>query len=152
MEFVFENPENDFTIREIEKETKLPRATISDYLIEMKKIGFSNKYSLFFKTKKINYFIEKIVKSGLIDFLASELNPSCIILFGSIRKGESGKDSDIDLFVETSIKKELILDRYEKALNHKISLFVENKISNLQENLFNNIINGIKLYGTLKIK
>ena len=50
-----------------------------------------------FKIKKINYFIERIVASGLIDFLVENLNPSCVILFGSIRKGESVRESDIDL-------------------------------------------------------
>lgn len=152
MELIFENQEKEFTIREIEKETKLPRATISDYLKDMKSLGLLDKSSLFFKIKKTHYFIEKIVKSGLIDFLISELNPSCIILFGSIRKGESDKNSDIDLFIESSVKKELDLSKYEKILKHEISSFIETKISNLQENLLNNVVNGIKLYGSFKIK
>jgi len=107
--------------------------------------------NLFFKTKKTNYFIEEIVKSGLIDYLINSLNPSCIILFGSIRKGESNKESDVDLFVETSIKKDLDLKQYERKLKHKVQLFVENKISNLQPNLLNNVINGIKIYGVIKL-
>jgi predicted nucleotidyltransferase len=105
-----------------------------------------------FRIKKINYYVEEIVKVGLIKYLVEELNPSCIILFGSFRKGDSVKESDIDLFVESSIKKDLNLKKFESKLGHKVDLFVENKISNIQENLFNNLINGIKLYGNLKIK
>ena len=52
-----------------------------------------------------NYFMEEIVKSGLVDYLIENLNPSCIILFGSIRKGDSVGESDIDIFVESFVKK-----------------------------------------------
>ncbi len=152
MELIYENPQKEFTVREIEKQTSLPRATISEYLKEMKKLNFLDKHSLLFKIKKTNYFIEKIVSSGLIDFIIKELNPSCIILFGSVRKGDSDKESDIDLFVETYTEKNLDITKYEKILKHEISLFAENKISNLNENLFNNVANGIKLYGSFKIK
>jgi predicted nucleotidyltransferase len=80
------------------------------------------------------------------------LNPSCIILFGSIRKGESDKTSDIDIFVESSVKKSLDLSKFEKKIGHKIDLFIESDLKNLNSNLFNNVINGIKLYGSFKIK
>ncbi|MEI7718380.1 MAG: nucleotidyltransferase domain-containing protein [archaeon] len=152
MELIYENPQKDFTVREIEKQTKLPRATISEYLKEMKKLKLLDKYSLLFKIKKSNYFIEEVVGSGLIEFIIEELNPSCIILFGSIRKGESDKESDIDLFVETVIKKELDFTKYEKIIKHPVQIFTEIKISNLPENLFNNVINGIKLYGSFRVK
>lgn len=95
--------------------------------------------------------INKMYKSGLIDYLIKELNPSLIILFGGIRKGEYDKDSDIDLFVETQVKKELNLKSFEKTLNLKIDLFIESDIKKVNKNLFNNIINGIKLSGYLRI-
>ena len=157
MEIFYEYPEKEFTIRELSKKSKLPRATVHKYLTNLKKkkilsLEGKAKDSLLFKTRKTNYFIEKIIDSGLIEELQEKLNPSCIILFGSIRKGESIKESDIDLFIESSIEKKIDLSKFEKTLKHKIQIFVENNINNLQPNLFNNVINGIKLFGSFKIK
>lgn len=157
LEIFYENPGRDFTVREISKLTRLPRSTVHKYLTLLKKqkiLTSENRAaeSILFKTKKTNFFIEKIVKSGLVEEITSHLNPSCIILFGSIRKGDSNKESDIDIFIETSIKKDINLGTFEKILKHKIQIFSENKIHNFQENLFNNIVNGIKLYGNIKIK
>jgi predicted nucleotidyltransferase len=73
-------------------------------------------------------------------------------LFGSLRKGDSVKDSDIDIFIESSVKKNIELKKFEKKLNHNIQLFIENKINDLPNHLFNNVVNGIKLYGSFKIK
>src|SRR3989339_808995 len=65
---------------------------------------------------------------------------------------DKNNESDVDLFIESLVKKELDLGKFEKKLNHKIDLFVESNINNLQENLFNNVVNGIKIYGSFKIK
>jgi predicted nucleotidyltransferase len=135
----------------------MPKTTAHRVLEQLKKQGLITrdnkaKSNLLFKTKKINYYTEKLVSSGLIEELIHKLNPSCIIIFGSVRKGESVKESDIDIFVESSIKKLPNLQKYEKKLKHKIQLFIETNINNLQPNLFNNVINGIKIYGSFKIK
>jgi len=153
----YENPNKKFSVRQIVKLTNIPRSTAHKYLVELKKFGLVTKENissenLFFKVKKINYYTERIVNSGLINELIKNFNPSCIILFGSIRKGDSTKESDIDIFVESNIKKDINLKLYEKKLKHKIQLFVENNINNLQPNLFNNVANGIKIYGSFKIK
>jgi predicted nucleotidyltransferase len=137
--------------------TKLPRSSIHKDLLELKKdnlIDGNNKIinNIIAKTMKTNFFIEKIIKSGLIEDIISRINPSCIILFGSIRKGESNNESDIDLFIETDLKKELNLKEFERKLGHKIQLFIERDINKLQPNLLNNVVNGIKLYGSFKIK
>ena len=157
LELFYENPNQRFTIREISKITKIPRATAHRIIESLKKQGLMNKENsanenLFFKTKKINFFIEKIVSSGLIEELINKLNPSCIILFGSIRKGESIKESDIDIFIESQLKKDIDLYKFEKKIGHKIQLFIEPNIDKLQKNLFNNVINGIKIYGSLNLK
>ena len=88
----------------------------------------------------------------MIDGIIKDFNPSLIILFGSIRKGESTRDSDIDIFIESNLRKDIDLSRYEKKLGHKIQLLIESRIQEVHNNLFNNIINGIKLYGSLKLK
>ena len=157
LEVFYENPDVVFTVRKIERKTKLPRSTVHKYLVRLKKKNFITKEnrageSRLFKIKKTNFFVEKLELSGLIDELLNTLNPSCIILFGSIQKGESNKDSDIDLFVESALKKEISLSKYENRLKHKIQLFVESDINKLQLNLLNNVVNGIKLYGVIKTK
>ncbi len=157
LELFYENIGKKLTIRGISKKTKIPRASVHNIIKLLKKENLITKdnlatNTLFFKTKKINYYIERIVESGLINELINTLNPSCIILFGSIRKGDSVKESDIDLFIEASIKKDINLKKYEKRLGHKIQLFIESDIHKLQKNLFNNVINGIKIYGGFSIK
>jgi len=156
LELFYEFPSRRFTIREISNMTKIPRASAHKYLDELKGENMIKNDmatdSFLFKVKKINYFIEKIVACGLIEELISKLNPSCIILFGSFRKGDSVKESDIDIFVESSVKKNIELKRFEKKLNHSIQLFIENKINDLPNHLFNNVVNGIKLYGSFKLK
>ena len=157
IELFYESPQEEFTVREIAKRTKVPKSTVQKYLPTLKKNGLVDPenrahISVWFKTKKINYYIEKIIKTGLIAELIHTLNPSCIILFGSIRKGDSVQESDIDLFVESSLKKKILLAKYEKLLKHRIELFIENDIHNLSPHLFNNVVNGIKLYGSFSIK
>jgi len=157
LEVFYENPSKSFTVREMMKITKVPRATVHKYFLDLKRQNLIDKENkanntLLFKTMKTNYFVEKIIYSGLVDELVEKLNPSCIILFGSVRKGDSVQESDVDLFVESSVKKEMLLDKYQKRLKHKIQLFIEQDINKIQPNLFNNIINGIKLYGSFKVK
>ncbi len=153
----FENPERKFTVRKLASLTRIPRSTIQRLLESMRREKLIDKKNRFLdnsytKIKKINYFTEKIVLSGLVDFLIEELNPSCIFVFGSIAKGDSVKDSDLDLFVETSINKKLDLSRFERKIRHKIDLFIESDVKNLQPNLLNNVVNGIKFFGNFKIK
>jgi len=147
----FENPGKEFTVREASSLTKIPKSTVHKILIKIKKgIYFSDE--LYFKNLKTNYYTNQLFSSGLIRFLIDNLNPSLIILFGSFRKGESDKDSDMDVFVESQIKKEIDLKKFEKKIGHKIDLFVETSLEKLNSNLFNNVVNGIKLYGSFKIK
>lgn len=150
-------PEKEFTVREIAKRTAFPKSSVQRFLEELRRSGLVDKnnravHSILFKTKKTNYYIELLVTSGLVENLIEKLNPSCIILFGSIRKGDSTAESDIDLFVETHIKKEVLLALFEKKLGHPIQIHRERNIDDLPPQLFNNVINGIKLYGSFKIK
>jgi len=157
LELFFEYPRKSFTVRKISKKTKVPSSTVQRYFKKLKNKGLisnENKlivsiYSKFLKSFSI---IDKMYKIGLIDYLREKLNPSVIIVFGSIRKGEYDYESDIDLFIESSVKKEINLKNFEKKLNHKIQIFIYSDINKLQPHLFNNVINGIKLFGAFKLK
>jgi predicted nucleotidyltransferase len=153
----YEYPEKQFTVRELAKKTRIPKSTVHKYLSGLKnsrRVTKENKSAntALFKTEKTFFYIRELFESDFIEYLTENLRPACIILFGSFRKGESAKESDIDLFVETLKKPNLNLAKFEKILGHKIQLFIEEDINNLPDNLFNNVVNGIKLKGFFKIR
>lgn len=157
LEVFYEHPGDEFTVRALAKIAKLPLATVQLYLQELKKRDLVNANNTaadtpFFRIKKTNYFVEKIVSSGLLDHLIQMYHPSCIILFGSIRKGDSTQESDIDIFLESATKTQPVPEKFEKTLHHKVQLFIELDINKLPDNLFNNVVNGIKLYGSFSLK
>ena len=164
MELFFEEPTRAFQIREIARITKIAHTSTKNYLEKLREESFvkkikgniynsyiANQENRILKIYKQQNLILKLYKSELIDYLEDNLHPKCIVLFGSARKGEYTKTSDIDIFVQTS-EKPLNLMKFEKILKHKINLFFEEDINKLSNELFNNIINGIILSGYLKIK
>jgi len=164
MELFFVVPTRNFQIREIARLTKIAHTSVKNYLEELRKENLVKKikgniYNSYiatsenglFKIYKQQHLILKLYTSGLIDYLEDKLLPGCIMLFGSGRKGEYTKTSDIDLFVQSS-EKPLNLTKFEKILKHEINIFFEENINKLSNELFNNIVNGIILSGYLKIK
>ena len=163
-ELFFENPSKYFYLREVSKSAKVPKTTVQRILIELKEDNFiikikdkpypkyvANTENFYYKYYKKNNIIKNLYKSSLIEYLVKELNPKTIILFGSCAKGEYDGKSDIDIFIELKEDK-IEIARYERILKHKINIFFDEKISNLSKELFNNIINGEKLYGFIKLK
>ena len=156
-EVFYEFPLTSFTVRQIATKTRIPKSTVDNYLKVLKldkMVNDKNRAtnSDYFKIKKTHHYIEKMFKIGLIDYLIEKLSSETIILFGSFRKGESVKESDIDLFVVTHEKQNLNLLRFEKKLKHNIELHMKTGLSQVHGNLLNNIVNGIKLYGSFKVK
>jgi len=164
MELFFEEPSKNFQIRGIGRLTKIAVTSVKNYLKELQKDRLvkkdketlypsyvANQQNSLFKIYKQQSIIFKLYSSGLIGFLEDETHPRCIILFGSARKGEYNKDSDIDIFIHAN-EKSIKLTKFEKILKHKINLFFEENINELSNELFNNIINGIKLSGYLKLR
>lgn len=157
LELVFEFPNQKFSIREISKKTNIPSSSVQRYLKELRKEGIIDKenkfvissYSKFLKTF---FIIKKMHNSGLIDYIEKTFIPETVILFGAIRKGEYDNESDIDIFIATTKKQKLELKKFEKKLNHKIDIFIRKDIKELPDDLFNNVLNGIKLGGYFSIK
>lgn len=160
----FEEPRRYYQIREIANLTKIPKTTVSRILnqllkediIKKKKHGvfyayLSNETNFFYRFYKKIYSQEKIYKSGLIDYLEKNIHPRCIILFGSFAKSEYDNNSDIDIFIQSKEIK-INLEKFEKKLKHQINLYFKEDINKLSNELFNNIINGIKLKGYIKLK
>ncbi len=154
---LFEDSSKSFTIREISKKTGIPTSSVQRYLKSLRKEGLileDNRpiINRYFKFKKCFFLINKMFQIGLIDHLEEKFNASAIIIFGSVRKGEYEKNSDIDLFIESTKEIKLDLSDFEKKLDHNIQLFIERDIKNLPPKLFNNVVNGIKLSGYFKLK
>lgn len=166
LEFFIQNPEKEFHVRQISKLINKSPTTVSKYLkgFEKKKILKSEKrlnHLLFkaniknvrFKQLKINYNLNLLQDSGIINHLIKEFNyPEAIILFGSLAKGENIPSSDIDLLIISSSKKEIKLDKFEKKLGHKIQIFIRSnkdieKMKEKNKGLLNNWINGLVIYG-----
>ena len=98
-----------------------------------------------------NYLVFKIKESSLIDFIQEQVLPSSIILFGSGAKATFTEKSDLDIFVEAKESK-IDVSKYEKKLNRKINILFESNINDLSNELRNNLVNGVILYGFVKIE
>ena len=169
LELFIENPEKEFHVRELARNLKLSPTTISNKLKRYTKerILFSDRKlnHLFFKANsenpryrliKLHHNLLTIENSGLINYLEEQFHPNAIGLFGSFAKAENIPSSDIDLFVISSSKNELNLQKFEKYLKHKIQLFIFSKeeIQRMQDKnkeLLNNLINGIIIRGFFEL-
>ena len=159
----FDFPKKDFQVRELSRRIKLAQISVTNHLnlllketliIKEKKHTYpsfrANIDNELFKLLKKQNLLFRMQTSGLLDMLEKEFKPNCIILFGSASRGEDTENSDIDLFVQSN-ESGIKLERYEKILNRKINLLFEPNIKNLNKELLNNIINGEKMYGYLKV-
>lgn len=164
LELFIEFPNREFSLRGIARELRLSHATVikcmntlQKYSLFKKKTGaiyptyYADTESRKYRFYKRNRLVFMIMDSELVDYIQKETLPSLIILFGSGAKATLTEKSDIDIFVETK-EKQLDLAKYEKKLRHKVNLLFEPSINNLSKELRNNIINGIVLYGFIKIK
>lgn len=169
----FEEPNRWFHVREMARMLKLTPTTVSKYLNALYRKGViikkpERKHLLFkadtenssYKDAKIYYNIKLLRECGLIGYLDNKLHyPEAVILFGSYAKGENNKNSDIDLFIISNIKKELSslnLSEFEKKLKTKIQLFIKNKsdfikLQKENKNLVNSILNGFVIKGYIEV-
>jgi len=163
LELFIEHPGKDFSIRGLARELKLSHATVLKYIADLLKLNlikkkeetlyptfYADTENLKYKSYKKNYLVFRITKSGLVDFIQDQVLPSTIILFGSGAKATFTEKSDIDIFVEAKESK-LNISKYEKKLGRKINLLFEPNVNNLSKELRNNIINGVVLYGFIRI-
>ncbi len=163
LELFIEFPIKDYSVRGLARNLKLSHATVIKYIADLEKLGFIKKkestlYPTYFangegrkyKFYKRNWLVFKINESGLIDYIQKQNLPSSIVLFGSGAKASFTEQSDLDIFVEAKEGK-LELKKYEQKLNRQINLLFEQNINNLSKELRNNIINGVVLYGFIKI-
>ncbi len=163
LELFMQYPGRDFSARGIARSLELSHATVLKHIDELEKQDLVRKKTTtlypayyanaeseklrFYKQEKIVYDING---SGLTGYLQKKLLPSSIVLFGSCAKGTYDENSDIDIFVEAG-QAVADLGRYEKKLRRKINIIFEQRLSSLSIELRNNIINGVILYGFMRI-
>lgn len=171
LEVFFRFPEKEFSLSDLAKEARVAKANIGLILDELAGMGFiqitklskiwrikANQNNWYFIRSKIIYNLNFVYQSGLVEFLNDYFkNPRAIILFGSFRKGEDISNSDIDIAIETSEARnyEIIglreLVELERETGKKIQIHIFNR-EKIDNNIFNNIANGILLLGFLEVK
>ncbi len=164
-------PDKEFSLSDVAKLTKVKKSNIGNVLkilhkeeliiiTKLKNIWRikANRDNLKFIKMKIIYNLNFIYQSGLVEFLVdSYKNPKAIILFGSFRNGEDNSESDMDIAILDNSFKEYQtfymreLYEFEKEINRKIQVHLFNERL-VDINVFNNIANGIVLWGFLEVK
>ena len=164
LELFMNNPNKDFSIRGMARNLKISHATVINYITDLEKLRLIKKknetlYPTYYantendklKFYKKNYITFKIKETGVIEYIKNKTLPSSIVLFGSCAKREYKKNSDIDIFVEAQ-ETRLDISKFEKILKRNINLLFEKELMNLSAELRNNILNGIILYGFVKLR
>jgi len=164
----FEDPNKQFSIRQLSRILKINHTTIRQHLnkmvkeeiLSLKKEGVYSFYRITLSKKTLNlklyYNLEKIRTSHIIEEIEKVYDFPIIVLFGSYSSATDSIESDVDMCIVSNIEKGFPIERYEKILNRKISLhkFTKNsfvKAKRLNKELINNICNGIVLSGELEI-
>jgi len=95
--------------------------------------------------------LKMIYESGLLELLNDKFPGTLIILFGSYSYGTDIINSDVDIAIIGSKKKEINLGEFEKLLGRKIIVQFYDSLKEIYKNLRNNIINGIILKGVIEL-
>lgn len=164
-EFFLANPNAKLRVREIERTLRIPLPSVIRYCKELEKegilvainIGNVSFYAADWNSER--YHLEKklhnlrqVYESGLIEYLRRELSNPIIVLFGSFAKGEDIEESDIDLYIETSSRKGIALEKFKKVLKRNIQVLRHSRLNEItNKKLANNIINGITLNNYIEV-
>lgn len=162
LQLFFDYPTKAFQLREISRITKIGLPSVRNHAKTLESLGFIKKqkgtvYEAYvanrdekFFTYRRNDILAKLYESKLIEHIVDKFLPNTIVLFGSCARGQDIETSDVDLFVQAKEEK-IDLREFEVKLKREINLLFENDIKDIPNELMNNIINGIVIYGYLKV-
>ena len=170
LEFFFENTHGEVYLRELARRVKLSPFAVKKYMEFFLKKGLiveerianlryfkANRSSLVFKHLKVSWNINKIVESGLIDYLVSvSQNVSSVVLFGSVAVGNDDKNSDIDLVV-IGKNENLNISKFRSKLKKEVNLHVfgwsewKKQVKTNKAFYSDVIVHGIALHGELPL-
>lgn len=167
LKLFFENsPTKHWHFEEILKESGVTRGALNKWLLRyckeglLKRVKEKGKFSYFtvgegnliYQTRKKIYGIDKLYKSGLVEYLMMRGSVKTAIIFGSYAKGDWYKESDIDIFIYGNISQKEMHD-FEDKLSRFIELHIfENKdqIKNVKSGLIQNVTNGHIIKGRIQ--
>jgi len=158
-----DHPTTHFQVRELSRRLRLGQPSVANHLqallgmdlVRKERHGvypafIAQRDSRLFRTLRKADMLVRLEESGLLDALWDTVQPDAIILFGSVSRGEDIESSDIDLFLLAD-EMRVDLQRWERALARKISLFFCEDFDYLSEELKNNLLNGFPLRGYLDV-
>jgi len=161
---LFKKPTYKFHIRELARTTKLSPNTIINLTNELVKDNIIHKekrkhlveVSLNLDNDKVIqqkklFNLQQIYNSEIIEFLVNEYNPQSISLIGSFSRGEDIEKSDIDIVINTKKTTRPNIEKFQDKLQRPIQILLFSDRKKLSNEFFNNLINGITLYGTIKL-
>lgn len=135
MEGVFAEPGKDFSAREFAREIGIGAGTagacfrylLGKGMVSCRHVGRSKLYrtnldSALVRQWKIVFSLERICKSGLVDFISSACAPLSLLLYGSLAKGTDDLKSDVDLLLIALGKKRMDLSAYQPPLRREVNL------------------------------
>ena len=148
-------------IREYSRITKITPPTASKILKNFESEGLlkkrEDKRHLLFRANKQSEILKdlsrlywKQILKQIFDYINIEFHDPTIILFGSLSKLETRKDSDIDLVIITNLKKGINLEKYEKVFHKNIQIFMFKSLWDINKELKMNILNGYLIQGEIR--
>jgi len=159
----FDDPLGELQLREISRNVRVAPPSVKRYLKELKKdelilstrhklygypVYHANRESPYFRFLKRMTLVKQLYP--IIEQIQKTCHAECIILYGSASRGEDTKESNIDIFIRSD-PNELRLERFEKKLNRKFHFLFRKSFDSLSNELKNNILNGIVLYGYITV-
>ena len=163
LQLFFDQPTKLFQLRELSRLAKIGLPSVINHVKKLEKDGFikkekksvyesytANKDDDKYRLYKKNDIVLRLDESGFVKYVTDSIMPNAVVLFGSASRGEDIETSDIDIFI-LSKEEKLDLKKFENTLKRKINVYFEPDIKNLSKELLNNIINGIKIYGYVKV-
>lgn len=161
----FEDCYRRISVREYARIRNISPPTASDYLREMHKLSLLTEqkervYIFYSANRESEEFIDlsrlywkhALNKSGLANYLVSNLYDPALILFGSMSKAEVNQKSDIDIaaFSRLMLKSE-DFSEFEKKLHRKLHFFHFKSVKDIKNmNLQNSILNGFRITGEIE--
>ncbi len=161
LEPFFEDNYRRINVREYARLSKISPPSASKVLSQLHKEALLNREKernyIYFSANQESpafvilsraYWLLRLKKIGLTDYMEKNLINPLIILFGSFSKAEVKRDSDIDIAVFTPSKTQINSETFERGLKHKIQIFIfRNKEEVKNKELLNNILNGFIIAG-----
>ncbi len=162
--YFFLHPTAKKRVRQLKREAGLPLPSVIRYCSELEKEGIikheivagvkaysTDRSSKKFLLEKRLFNIRLLFDSGIIEKLVSDYDSPGIIVFGSFSKGEDLEESDIDLYLETPIKKQKDLRFLEKKIGKSLHIHKYRSIHSVEnKELASNIMNGVTLNGFIE--